>query len=679
MKRIIALGAAGAALLAATLLLWPGGEKLPPPPRPPDPASLRGAPPPPLAEALPAAPDAPPSPPPSPGRTVRWKVVPGERPIPRDGSPVAVGPPGSPPDRAGRMEGDLLVCEDLPPQYRVLLAAAEDGSLASLFLPPAGTEPTEPVAFLRPRRVEILLRDEDGDPVEAIGIGMGSHGRDRGGRVVPLEGGRAVVEGLLPSETGHGFWLLDDFNRDSDGFLLGFVDVTNGDARLERVVPRPRDVALRVRVDGSPRIPEKWNLLAGLQTVGMREIDDAAAEIRFRIRPWIAGSASLRMMWSSPGLRPESSLLDARWDPAGAVFRAAIDLVTPASLVLEGRVTGNPLPESVCLDVRGKEGWVPAAPRTAVPPDGCPRFSGLDAGTYRLRDPATGVAGDPVELRAGGEATAHLATVPAALVRGRVLAPAWARPGDVRVLVEGPSVDTSIEDPFLHPGYRVAGDLGFEVPVPEGVPVTLRAWHPLLAPAAGKVPAEVSGAAEGLLLRLVEERVASFRPRPHWAGALGFTARLYRGEAAGEPAAAAPVRGAGGGGRVGGVGPGRVHHGGGPPEFAPRVVEGVDLGEGATDLGEVQFEAGTVLTVRLRLPQGTPWPGLDVLVRPLTGPGFMRWVPTTGEKREAVVPGLPAGRLSVLVRVGGLLAEFKEEVEVDGVSPALLEVDAAGR
>ena len=685
------MAAAGIIALVAIMLVKFAGEGEPASPPGPAPAPApapRAAPPrgdgpfpagarPPASPSETAAPAAPPPATP-PGRTVRWKVVPGERPVPPDGSRLAIGRFHRVPDREGRMEGEEIVVEGLPAEYGVYLATAEDGSLANLFLPPAGTEPLEPVSFVRPRSVEILLRDEDGNPVEAVGVGIGSHGRDRDARVVPLVGGRAVYDGLFPSETGTGFWLLDEFNRDRDGHGLGTVDVSGGDGRLEQVVPRPRDVAHRVRIDGRPAVPETFTLLAGIEAVVRPEVEEAAGEIRFRMRPRFPGLATLPLTWWAAGYRPVQASILARCDAAGGVFRAELDLAAVPALALIARVRGSPGAAGLCLDAHGAGGWSLLRSDLRVPADGTLPLEGLPPGRYRLRDPTTGVIGDPVDLSVGTEPPeAALDVVPAARVRGRVLAPEGTRWRDVRVLVEATGVDTTMGDAVLRtPGYAVNGELAFDVPVPADRPVTLRAWHPVLSASAGKGPAVSTGEVEGVVLRLVEERVAVLRPAPEGAGSGWFRVRLFRGEAAGEAAAERTVHLENGVARFGGFEPGRYTLWFDTPGFAPKVMADVDLGEGRTDLGEVRFEAGTVLTVRLRVPEGTPWPGFDAAATPLGGPEFTRWETANRDSREAVVAGLSAGRYRVRVRVGGLLGEWTREIEVDGVSPAAVEVEA---
>ena len=97
------------------------------------------------------------------------------------------------------------------------------------------------------------------------------------------------------------------------------------------------------------------------------------------------------------------------------------------------------------------------------------------------------------------------------------------------------------------------------------------------------------------------------------------------------------------------------------PPFAPRMLRDVKLGEGKTDLGEIAFERGSTVTVRMRTSEGKPAPQVSIQARQNSEPRYVR---TQGAGLDALrVRGLAAGHFTIRVTWTDIAAETGYFVE----------------
>jgi hypothetical protein len=619
-------------------------------------------------------------------RTVRWPVVAGEVPPPPDGASISVRrAPGSPyhdEDPAeigpGRMQGATLALDRVE-GAAMLIAEAPDGALASLYVDEGATD-GEAASFRRPRRIEVTVRDRSGRPVRGAGVTARNQANnplcgwietDGEGRatLAPLFGGLADVY-VAPPEGRSG------------GTRAGSVDLDQGDGRIDATIAGERTARLALRIDGAPALPERFRVTAktleefpergelrvsltesqSLEpvTIGVRALGFLPASVKVAppadgaepvVTLDLARATELRVrLHREPSQRVEIAV--ERWNEARSSWEN-----DPALMLFNGLRTPNGPGESFVI-------------------------AGLGAGRWRAIDRSSGAASDPVEVVADApRAVVDLYVAVEQWVAGRVEFPPGASASSAVVLVDGAPgrVDAFRSQPGETPpaGAPLAGDGSFRVRVPGDREVTVRPWHPWLAPAADGALRTTLGR-DGVVLRLVEgPEVQVALAQPADTKPLRFVrVGAYRGPARGEPVQwiHAPI--ANGVARFGGLERGRWTLWLDPVNtFAPLVIEDVEVGAGVAELPARELARGASIRVRVLVPADQSTPRIYVHASAIDAPSYYRSVNSRGEAL-VVLGGLGAGRFKVgLSAVMGQRRQVDHEVDLDGRSELVLDLD----
>jgi len=613
-----------------------------------------------------------------PGRTVSWQVASGEVPVPPEGSVIrfeaapgtASSLRGNLPSSQGRIENSRLVVEGIPPRYVHALAVAPDGAIAYVLAQNYG-ETGSGISFRRPRKVEVLLTDAEGEPAAGRGILL----RNPGNNPWPVgattdAAGRCLIEGIHG-----GRWnvcLCEDSSLYWDAVVLGAVDLDAGDARFEAVMPRIVDVLARIRIDQQVRLPGEYHIQVGKHLpISVAEHPDN-------------GELLLRAYLGQPEL-PITVTLNARGYPpteGRAEIRSTGRYEVDLSLGSGGAflVEVSPPGTRVNLELQSWDFahncWVPqhvrGMPSLSVPGfDGSFRFAPLSEGRYRVRDSLSGLVSAEGDIGAAG-LTSHVRMTldNGGQVRGFVEYPPGTKWEDVRVIVEGHVIEMTSEH-----GVRIGKDRQFRVRVPGDRRVTLRPWHPVLVPAPVGGSVEVVGVQEGVILRLQEGAVVSFRPEPAIVSG-NIRVRLFAARPTGPHIAEYRALVSEGVARFGGQDPGRYTLWIDAPPYAPACVSRVELGAGRTDLGEVRFVRGAIIHLQVLTREGHAAPRVDLSARCLDDPSYVRSVSSESE-REILLQGLGPGRFQVRARApdihGGRVID--QTVDLDGYSESRLTLD----
>jgi RNA polymerase sigma-70 factor (ECF subfamily) len=631
------------------------------------------------------------------GRTIRWRVVGGEVPIPPPGSVLAVerdrGAMSLPAGMTGvRVDGDDLVAEGVGRGTVQGYAVAPDGARAKLFAKDGDARGAD-TSFLRERSIEVTLVEPNGSPAVGVALQLRNQGNNviRSG-VQTDAGGRAVFAGLSP-DAG----LLDVVIGASPYMnrWLGTLNTKPGDVHVTWTVPAARDVTLRVSVDGERRIPPKCGVSTSEASVDDRQDDDARGDIRLRLRPDRDG-AEIRAAIGAEGRTSAFFTVPAGHDPA------TVDVAIPRGVTFVGHILPpgdllvrvNPLQPprtgpSVVFERRyDRDGtWnrcmfsPPTRAQEGTPPgaDGMFRFGPLPLGAYRLRDAATGATSAVAELvEDGAESSVCVLDLSrAGLVRGSVEIDGGDL-RDARVIVEG------VPDPVSGDAKRrtvvVSGKGNFEAWIPGDRAVRVRAEHPFLRPDPSRGFVDVVRPTDDVVLALVPGPTLAFRlpgtptpdhgPSPH--------VLFFRGEPFGEPATkrdALPVDDAL---RVGGFEPGTWTLVIDANASAPKTLRGVVLGEGDTDLGDVALDAGLSLRVRIATFPNEVAPRIGVTVSRKDGAEFWRSKVSNGES-DVVVSGLVPGTYEVFCypQTGSIRSDFMKTNDPPYLRKTVV-VDASG-
>ncbi|MFV1960047.1 MAG: hypothetical protein ACC662_11620, partial [Planctomycetota bacterium] len=524
----------------------------------------------------------------------------------------------------GAIEGGRLVVAGWPAGWASALAETPDGATARIQAGPGETEGAS-IAFTFTRSIQVRLRYADGKPASGIRVvARNGGGNDLLGPVPSNDEGLALLDGLAVVRRGWnvvGVFLLGG-SSSFGGARIGMVDLGEGDAALEAVVGREREVVVRVRVDGKPFLPP--SILVRLGSAWRKgERDEEAALLRLRWRPPLARMKAYVQV-DARGFVSHSQALGV--EPGVAPLEIEVDLRRAGRLV--GRVT-RPADERHHLipEVwREKEGdWArafPAVPGASMPrrvdERGEIRFPPLPPGRYRIRDSYTAAVSRSVEVAPGDEpAVVEMDLSASYEVSGRVVGPDGVSPSGFGVEVEG------LEGPAPR-GYQVNGrplprgnhrtgcreDGTFRIRLPGGGPWTLVPSGRYARPAADGGRAAVSGPRDDVVLRLEPASLATVRFDREFAWRMNpgqprsVRVFLYEGDPVGPPAH--PCTGWGEGRTVtfSGFVPGTWTVWIDASPFAPAVLRGVVLGEGAIDLGEVAASEGARIRVHLRVPEG---------------------------------------------------------------------------
>lgn len=620
-----------------------------------------------------------------PPRTARWPIEEGPVPPPDEGAVIAIRPaPGTyladvQIPQEGRIESGDLVVGGWPPGYLYGLAVAPDGSIAWLYAKD-DTDTGTPTTFLPARRVEVVLRYPDGEPVEGFFVHLRNQGNNPVAPPAPTDAeGRAVIEGLY----GGAHTLVQVHASEQGtpwgGALLGTVDLEQGDGHVEGVVERTREAVLRFTLAGERRLPPEPSIgLAGTRPPRTTR-DEETGTIRCSWRP-VPGRSEARLSVEAEGWLPFTTkvavppvgtplVVDVGLEPAGA-------FVVRVEVPEDGQVRVTALRWSA-----GKETWERLwLPMTRMggyaKPDanGRIRFAPLATGRYRALDTTSGIATTPVEVTPGGdEAEVGLDAGRSGWARGKVVVPeGGARIGAV-VHVDGveafPNVGTGI------PGAqgivaRVREDGTFWIRVPGDREVVLRPEALTLRPHAKSGTARVTEPRDDIVLELVRDHTASVtldRAIPTYGPqgrGITRTVLLYAGEIEGEPAVrtTAAVEDEGRTLVFGGFEPGTYAVWIDADPFAPLVLPLRVLGEGTTDLGEVSGSDGASVVLELLLPAGQAAPRAYGWAEHAGEPAYQRRVNWQGPR--AVLTGLGPGRHRITVGSMGGGLHHVETIEI---------------
>jgi hypothetical protein len=547
---------------------------------------------------------------------------------------------GLPPNDAGGAGGHVVV-SGLPPVDLELVATAPDGALARLAIG-AREDAGTPVRFLLPRALDVIVRDEAGAAEAGVPVVL------RKDRVFMTEerttgaDGRARFEGL--SRDVIEAW-APEAGPDGRGLALGTADLGPGDGLVLAVLPVARDLLVRVRIDGKPGLPGRFELRAEGLVPGPLVEDPGAGELRGRVRQARPGT-SLPIRLERTGFLAEGSRAEPR-DAAGTLV-GEIGLRSPGALLVRVLTPSGGGGFSLQLEQPdGTGGWRPAVgpglPNGPVSGTGAlVRMSPLDTGTYRVLDCLSACPSDPVWVQAGAspaEVTLDLRRV--GWIGGRVVVPEGATVAGARVIVEG-RIPGWTGVPALPEGQPVQPDGTFRVRVAR-FPVSLRASHPLFR---SRGAVSVGEPRKDIELRLDAGPTLRFRTAPPLPDDAAPKVRVlvFRGGLDGPPSSEHTTRFQDGALRCGGFAPGRATLWIDAPDRAPAVVRGVELGEDDTDLGEVALPAGTALQVRLLAGAGgSPPQEAAICLIARTGPVYSRCGRSWKGEPEVTVRALQPG------------------------------------
>ncbi|MBK7645349.1 MAG: hypothetical protein IPJ19_20315 [Planctomycetes bacterium] len=627
-------------------------------------------------------------------RSVRWPIAAGEVPQPPEGARILLRPaPGSgrvsygeppPPPREGVVRDGQVVAQAIEGRG-FFLGTAPDGSIARFFVDEKSELGTA-VSFRKPRTVELYVHAGDLAPVAHALAQARNQGNNPLGEPASTDAdGLAKLTGLY-GELAEVYVLgPTDGAREVNA---GSVNLENGDARVELVLPASASMRARltVRIDGAAQLPPEYQLHSAKVLEEFPERGELLLEVAL---PATGTDVSLAI--SSPGFLPASVKLPIGRD--GTEARAVLELTR--SSMLTAIVTRPRNQDWVEIQIQSwneaKRTWgrVPHyfnGLSTPNGPDGSFRFFQLAPGRYQVSDARSKIASEPVEIAAGqAEASVALDLDGVEWVSGRVEVPDPAELSRVRVLSSAsPSSSGTPWRPgsswlpgmAAPPGAYPSADGSFKLQVKRGVSTTLRAWHPWLAPADPGGEIVVDAGREGVVLKLasgdqVRLEVPQLAELPSLAAA---RVGLYEGPAKGEPRTwlhAPLVEGAL---RFTGVPRGRatlwIDAG---REYAPLVLTDVEIGAGLTDLGTAEFSRGSSLRIRQSVKEGQAAARIYISAQREQAPALFRDLNSNGET-TAVLSGLEAGtyRVSYGAIMDGKNSE--RQLEIDGVSDVELEL-----
>ncbi len=632
-----------------------------------------------------------------PRRAVRFPIKTTGAGAPEDGTklelhryqPLDDGGQGEP---TARIEDHHLVLEPFPPGFDWGHVISADGTWA-LWRVPMNEDLGEPVEFRAIHDIRVRLRWKDGTPATDQILFAILKPRGEKPRVRTDAEGLAVFPTCV-AESAHIMWSATE--RGS-GLPIARVNLASDPGDMVVEIDRPIDYAVRIRVNGEPRIPDDYEVhvmeMAPDQPPDeLRRIwhgcdeDPEKGEIRFRWLPLPGGEAS-PVTIRAPGLPPAAA---TPVKGANGIWRATVDLASSTTLRVR-LAAPEDTPYFLYL-----ERWQEQYQRYYVPEDGVARqarrdaedgvhtFRGFAPGRYRLRESYSGITSTPFELTPGGpDLDLELDLSTSVLVRGRIVVPTDENPAYARVRFadrDGGSVSRS--NPV-----RVQGDGSYEFRATAGERHRIVVEHPLLV--ATDAPPEILVGSDVPVIHLVEGPQLVFRIKgsdlttepegrgsPAWGSPVSVRmaqSGAWEPEGYGRTTIAQNGRF-----RVGVPEPGtwdvRVERSG----FVPHLVRGVKVEDGPADLGTIALSKGATLTVRL-LKGVQPLPSQPCVSATLVGPMPYRasgYKVEAGDPPRIVLGGLGRGTFKVTVSQlyvrDGDLAE--REVVCDGENDVTLDI-----
>jgi hypothetical protein len=623
-----------------------------------------------------------------PYRTLRFPIADGSAGAPPNGTELELKryqplPGYDEPGTAARVEDAHVVIDWFPPGGGWGRVEAPDGRWAE-WRTKYRSNLGDPVVFHHPRDVDVRLRFTDGMPA----VKTDSEGRAFFPACI---GGSATV---MWSPVAHGF-----------GTPLARVDLQSPPGPTEVRLAKPVDLAIRIVVDGVPRLPATYTVrVPDTDPVRLRrprevtdqeyEEDPDAAEIRFRWIPITEGEAP-EVTVEAEGY-PPATVVPARSDDG--IWRGRAELAASAALLVRVDVSEGVrhyLKVERWDEEKQAFTWDPRDPALrsgAKVDEGVYRYEGLRPGRYRLREHFTGTTTAPFDLRPGAgmiEVPFDLTTV--VEVAGRVVAPDGEEPAFARVRVRAADDDEPQE-------VRVNVDGGFTHRALRGQRLRFSVEHPVLQPAPIGGTVEIVAGGEGPVLHLVAAPQIAFRVE-------GFDYSTPKPD----PRIVSVSAGGGGPVRVRLAAAGASDPQGAPSRVplaengrfrlavpkagtwtmsvfmqghVPLVVPSVEVpAAGVKDLGTLTLSEGALLTIRLHSASGKTPPWLHTQATHLGEPAYtanaMRV--ESGDPPVVKVYGLGPGRFRVKVMSppgpGAGTPALDREIDSDGSTPITLDLN----
>lgn len=625
--------------------------------------------------------------------TVRWPLTDDGIGVPPHGSSVTLEPWTNTGrlvvPQKGTIEGRDLVVSGWGADGASGYAVFEGRAAARLHAGPRETT-GHPTAFYPMRRVELALRHEDGTPASGWFLVVRDGGNNAVKPSVETDAqGRAAMEGLYSGPASLVQVSASDRPEDFGGYVLplGSVDLAERDGRFDAVVPAERTFLVRLTVDGrAPRRAFPGRPTVDHVPVRAEALDATEVAGRFRVTWRPKGrQTSVVVSAMATGFRAESKAVElATHAPQDEVV---VDLMPTGTVRIRLKEPADRRHRIVLHRWDStRDDFRVRAPDVTMPrqadPDGVVEIGDVTPGRYRAADAFSGVTSAPFDVAASDQPTVvDLDLSATGWVKGRVVVPEGTSLALVRVgEVDAGQVAVPDQDPLVAFLGRagVASSMfnpmegTFWVRVAGTRPVTLRPYHPTLAPHPTEGRRTVTGPAEGLELRLVAGPTARLRlaTPAHVASHPGqpslLTVRLYPG----------PVEGPG---RVlsglldaehrhvefGGYPPGSFTVWLDVPGVAPIIRSGVTLGPSDADLGEVAVAPGASLELRVTVKDGQSPPRYAVRATRLDEPAYTRSTDAAGAR--IVLGGLGAGRFHITAfGYDGAAPPLNELIEFDG-------------
>jgi hypothetical protein len=622
---------------------------------------------------------------PSGAKETRFPIVADEAPVPPDGAVVELH------ESERLFRGDQLVTAKVerrelvitgaPQGWHSVVAAAPDGSLAEFQF--SSSQPERPtLRFKRPRKLELHVRHADGRSATDACVGI------QGMNVLPPpkrsdEQGRVVFEGMLARRVD-----VVAYRVGPTGNPLATVDLREGDARVDVVMPERFEVTLAVTLDGRPGLPPTFRINSPLCFWKAEAEDPERGELRVsslagaqetKVEAWFVAEMFLFVKLDVP------------------IVRGATPPVVPVALVRGAHLRldvkrGVEQKFKLRIQKQGDDGKFTnlEAQYRAVDrvngPNGLFDFAPLEAGTWRVQDEVTRIATEPVALATGEERTATLDISGAIVIHGRVSAPAGTDLRLARIVARGEPAEAGTDrwSRTISPGTYVLEDGTFERTI-DGAQPFVRVWHPSLAPPPGDPYVEVRDPTQPVLLSLVDRPSLVFTlvraggatsvSDMNLSDRLAIALDREDGDPAHVTRSATTTGAASEVVQLAELPTGRwtlfLDPGG---EAAPLLRTGVEISEAGTDLGTLTLERGSVLRVAIADGRANRSGPVRARARHVGAPDYSRFW-SRAASSELVLPGLGAGRFEVALSDSTGKELWTGTAECDGAHETALTVE----
>jgi hypothetical protein len=615
---------------------------------------------------------------------IRLPIVPDEAPVPPDGSVVLLNvrfdSVGGGLPHEGNVERGELVIAGASEGWHAVVATAPDGSLADFSFGGSVNGPAT-LRFKRPRTLELHLRCADGRA--AAGARVQIAGANVPHPLRADDSGRIVRGGLLARRV--------DISAESTvtvAMPLATVDLREGDAQLDVVVPERFVAVLAVTLDGRPGLPPTYRFSSRDFSWKVEAEDPERGEVRVSA---LAGAQEKQV---------EAGFVAVPFLPAKLdvpVVRGAAPPVVPVALVRGARLrldVKRAVNQKFGLRIQrqgddGKFANLDAQFRAIDRmngPNGLFDFWPLQAGTWRVQDEVTQIASEPIVLATGEERTASLDLSSAIVIHGHVTAPAGTDLRTARIVARGEPAEAGT-DRFSRstlPGTYVLDDGTFERTI-DGAQPFVRVWHRSLTPPPGDPYVEVRDPTQPVLLTLVDRPSLAFTlvraggpihvDEKTLDDRIAIVLDREDGDHAHVTRSAATTGAASEVVHLVEIPTGRwslfLDPGG---EAAPLQRSGIEIPEGGADLGTLTLGPGSVLRLQLADGRANRSGALHLHAHHVGAPDYSRfWSRNVGP--ELLLPGLGAGRFDVTLGDSTGKRLWAGTIEADGAHETALAVD----